>query len=279
MAANVNQGMSATTKTRILNAIRDVPLDMRYAVLSLTAQVLLEQVRRAPVDINDADEALKVIATFVPDATLAEPLPQTVRNVLAETMGALIPAAAGVQGERRQRGDTITVETTEAREAREKTITVAGIKMPKNPEAPYSAFYPHMWLPPTVADPATAPETWHRLMNDFFRDLKVPDHMLFKKKLYYEQIDLWFLIVKEPRVTVDTVSAPLVKLFLNTIKLILEMFLVSGCTLSGTPTAATQMFAHLVEERKHEGKALDFFADLQKARAAPKEGVTKPLFR
>ena len=130
MDGNANHvgAVPSTTKVRLGHLVTSVPEDRREAVYIMVSEVLLEAVQRAPIPVNTGSEAVAVIATFVPAASLSAPIPQAVRTTFQDVISAIVPrnvilghnadgAGAGVMGG----GAQITIETAKAKEVREKT--------------------------------------------------------------------------------------------------------------------------------------------------------------
>lgn len=279
MDGNANHvgAVPSTTKVRLGHLVTSVPEDRREAVYIMVSEVLLEAVQRAPIPVNTGSEAVAVIATFVPAASLSAPIPQAVRTTFQDVISAIVPrnvilghnadgAGAGVMGG----GAQITVETTEAKEVREKQITVAGIKMPRRSESTYTWMYAHHWLCPegTV-------EKWHRLYNTFTKDQKLSEILQLKHRMFIKNIETWFELSRG--FTPDNIPANVLLLFVNNITLLLEEMLLGGVSLAGTAAVATLTFASCLAERLHAGTALDYHEDLRKARSAKE--APKSLFR
>ncbi len=265
--------VAPTTKVRILKALREVPEEGRTETLVTVAECLLESSGKAVRSHMTATDALKEIAQFVPTDSIGAILPQPVRIAFAEViegLGLTRQAQAPAQTPSATppppvaSAATVLVETAGDKEIRERTIIVGGVKMLRVVGRPYNVLYPHFWL---GGEKYLA---WKCTYDELMVGKKLPDHCLFKQRQCLTIIESWFDVVAAitPPPTVDTCPAHIVRIFNANIALLLEMYLLGGGHLSGSPAAATACFAGLLEERAHSGATLNYYEDLKKSKEA-----------
>jgi hypothetical protein len=263
----VPAAVPATTKVRVLKELKGTPAELRKEALVMTAEVLAyngpPHVRT--MSITSDDEAIMVIAQFVPTAPLQEPVPQPVRDAFKE-----IAIALGTDGAHTtkptaalDRPHSLTVETLAEKETRERTLVCGGVKLPKNVDRPYAVLYPHFWLNASYM-------AWQVMWEEFGGATKssIPDHCRLKLKSFGVLMDAWFTTIQELKPTAETIPPHLVRSFNALIQLRLEIYLCSGVALAGSATIATASFANSCEERSHGNLVLDYFTDLRKATEA-----------
>lgn len=249
-----------TTQVRLMRELKNVPEQHRLSTLTLVAQCVAESAGKPiPDDGIPLTRALAVLGEYVPPGTIATPLPNQVRIAFNEVILSLGFAATTSSLE--TTAGTMVVETSTEKEARERTVSVGGIKFLKSVERPYTALYPHYWLGGGVSF-----IEWKTTWNDFAAPAtKTPDHCRFKNRQLFLLMEQWFAGNQSTPPTVEACPSHVVRAFNCIVQMLLEIHLVSGVSLAGTATAATATFAALLEERAHGSQAINYFDDLKKA--------------
>ncbi|CUG76820.1 unnamed protein product [Bodo saltans] len=236
----------------------------------MVGEVLWEMAKTtpAPPTVLTFEDALKSVAVYVPAAALAAPLPQVVRTAFSEVLMALEerPEIHATSTPTAPLALPPVVETTAEKEAREKVITVAGVKFPRTTLRPFTSLYPHLWVGHTFVE-------WRMAFDELTKGDKCPDHMRFKLKKLVEIVEAWFLDLPS---SIDGFTTTKIMTFNACIALLLEIHILS-IPLSTTPSSATAFFAQLLEERTHNCQALNYYEDLRKV--VERKGNTSLPFR
>ncbi len=263
-----------TTQVRLMRELKSVPEQHRLSTLILVAQCVAESAGKPiPDDGIPLTRALAVLGEYVPPGTIATPLPSQVRiafNEVILSLGFAQPTTNSNGSAREATASTMVVETTTEKEARERTLTIGGLKFLKNIERPYAALYPQYWFGGAFIE-------WKTTWNDFAATAtKTPDHCRFKNRQLFLLMEQWFAGNQSAPPTVEACPSHVVRAFNCIVQMLLEIHLVSGVSLAGTATAATATFAALLEERAHGSQAINYFDDLKKACEAKE---SKKIFR
>ena len=155
---------------------------------------------------------------------------------------------------------TIRIIDREKELDNDKYCTVGGMKLWKNPEAPYTIFYAHCWLGKTFTE-------WKCTYDTYVRGSTVTEIHIHRQRCCEQLLMTWFDMTKTVTRIEDLTPAN-VKMFQTVIELLAEGYLLrKGISLTGTATAATQTLSLSLEKRRHDGKGLDYFSDLAEARS------------
>lgn len=246
---------TSTIKLAILKEFTTVPPDRRPEAIKLAAQVMAENSNQ-PLPPDDEQSFLDVIARPIPRPfTLGSKLPIEVRNILREASLLFAPHAATA---------AVEVATAEERDDRERNTTLPGnIKVPRTVPPPWNVFYPHMWMGRTF-------EEWARNWTVLITGHPVPDVHVLKLRRCEAALSSWFAIFANQPLQEHSVI-----IFLSLADVLAEVFLLLKYS-GPRPSVATLTFAAAIENRRQTGKVLDYFTDINSARAAieiPKNGL------
>lgn len=265
----------------------DVPQDQRLDCFRETANVLRtainQQALPANATLKDCQEAL---ASFWPPANT----PNKLSGLTLETAeGALrIYVPREIRSNPQQAvgaaGMAINVDTAETVERREKWLTVAGMKWPRRSETPWTFLYPHHWVElmlktdgtdPSCIEVAAAHDQWLRQLQNAttLNGAHVAEIHIFKWRKLLSSMEQLFVLCPK-RVPIEQIPPAFLRLWFNTVEMLLEVFLLSVRCSSNSATV-TAKFATFCEARWHSGDGLDYFKALTEAREA-KDSNSRP---
>lgn len=253
---------TALQKAKILSAAADIPEDSKTEALVMIASILLDQAGRAGEQVHDRDAALDHIAAFMPAPRVGQPIPQAVRNVFDEVLIIFVPRArpqeAVAPNNQNQQQIVAANLNVEIASEKQRWITVGGVKMPRNPQRPYDALYPHAWIDKEF-------HMWQKNIDTVLATSSISELHRFKLNRQLDIVEQWFLLLPAGA-TPETLPVPLVRIFLAAIECILEVFLL-GCRNTGTTGTATSAFHAAVDGAYHSNTGIDYFLCLKTARA------------
>lgn len=227
----------------------------------------------------DSDEAIRVIATYMPPVESNEPVNALIRSIVEGAIGYYVErphklpggGAAGHVVQSANGTTTVIVDSAAARIEAERWITVATIKLVRNPENPYAALYVHCWL---NNPPESRYANWFNLFSQFLdrKMLTTKYQARYDKTLL--QIEMWFALLPA-NITVDQLSHPQARLFHTTIELLLEMYLLAN-TFPAAPEITTRVFWAAVTKMWHSKAGIDYFSALNEAKEAKPDQKNGP---
>ncbi len=275
-------------KMAILKAVvaTQCPSEFQSPALIMTAQTMMEIRNQTlapgaePLDpecITTEALALADIGRGMADGhTYAEPLDANIRSMLEMAISYVTPRRAHAEnsavhsGTQSATGLTVVVETSAEREQRDKYLLVGGLKLWRNSEPPFTAFYAHHWI-----GPGKSFEAWRVEWDRFCGDTAITPRYQHRHDATERGLRSWFAWVAD-LTKPEQLNQAQVRQFQAFIDLQLEAYLLRKSSVAINQSLATASFAASLEKRRHDSKVLDYHSDLAEARVAGKISSKAP---
>ena len=226
----------------------------RAEAIKITAELLCESKSKA---LPDNVEPLRIVGAFFPPSMVQAATPDVLRVVVfvLESM----PVEAFVQETFTvpTSHGAITVETADAQENALKWVKILGIRFPRNPEHPQTAFYPHPWLKMRATHTSQVViEAWNRQVTSLFLASKIPDVHLPRYRKTVSTIES-LLELTDEKTSQENIPASWIRIWMNTVEILVEVLLLST-QLTISPGQCTLYFHSQVYAQRNKAE-IDYY--------------------
>jgi hypothetical protein len=265
---------------------KDVPEAHRQEAFTLAAQALYEAAQKQwdPALCQSLRDAETCVASFFPTSQAGGPPSAVVRSIVSEAVLYYAPAVQpALPSQNTSENMVVTVETAEAKRELERWIAVGDtqkVKLPRRPEQPWNALYPHGWVAQIAeggGSPATVRsvmEAWHRQLDIIVPPPKVPELFKGRYSRTVTALEQWFHLLPTTA-TVESLRYPTVRQFLALMEQMLEIHLLCVASLSGNPSTATAAYWAALDKQLHSGAGVDLLAAVTEAKSAKTDSSQK----
>lgn len=294
--------VTRTQKMQLIKKLKeyDIVWETNPHVINDTLEFVLEQInmsQRFELCSSNDDKMVMLASFFPPPGVESTEMPQQIVEAIEGCLAIYAPererktaAAAGSAGMQ-----AIHLTTAEEKEKEQRQRMIGGIRIPRNTPPPWSAVYPALWcemMLKTGID--TAFVAWERTIDHLFHGLTIPEHMRPRFRHLVAATRDWLLIAeglmkampgdvtvqKTLEKKVDDLPAHVVKLWFHLTEQMVELMLLSGVRLAGTPTTATTKFNSSMLQKWTSTELVDVyraFSDAVDAKDPPSQ--KPPIFR